>query len=268
VRVALAIGGLDPSAGAGIAADLRGMREAGAWGCAVSAVLTVQSTRGLIRVEPVATKLVVAQAKAIFDDAKVAAIKTGALGTAATVRAVTRLCVARPRIPLVVDPVSRPSRGAGRLNEAGGAALKAWRQLYQRATLLTPNLPEAEQMLATTIHTPAQARDAAAALLSCGARAVLLKGGHLREPERSVSDWLATTAGVTRITRKRRRTGELHGTGCLLASLIAGRMAASGARATLEEAALLQIVQWATRTLARWMRSPQRIGVGMKVIGP
>src|SRR5579872_6518423 len=143
---ALAIGGLDPGGGAGIAADLRAFDAAGAFGCAVASVVTVQSTAGLRSVHPVEARLVTAQAREVLLHQDVRAAKVGALGSAANVRAVARL-FARPeaaRIPLVVDTPMRATRarqaGARLIADAALEALR--RDLLPRATLVTVNLPE------------------------------------------------------------------------------------------------------------------------------
>ena len=111
-KCVLAIGGLDPGGGAGILADARAIQAAGAFACAVASVLTVQSTRGLRRVVPVDARVWVAQARVVLADQNVRAIKTGALGSAANVRAAAKLA---GRVPLVVDPVMIPTRGRARL---------------------------------------------------------------------------------------------------------------------------------------------------------
>ena len=115
LATALTIAGLDPSGGAGIAADLRAFARAGAWGTAVCAAITVQSRRGVRAVEPVATALVLAQAEELLSDLRVRAIKTGALGSADNARAVAALLARHPAIPSVVDPVLVPTRVTGAL---------------------------------------------------------------------------------------------------------------------------------------------------------
>ena len=201
---ALTIGGLDPSSGAGITADLRAMRLAGAWGCAVCSTLTVQSSRGLQSAHPVAAGLLGKQLDCLLADVPVSAIKTGALGSAENVQTVLERTRTRASIPLIVDPVMWPSRGK-RLNLSGNRAVQAMRELGAGATLLTPNLAEAEAMLQATIDDATQAKEAAVALLELGAHAVLLKGGHSTSgaEEPRVVDWLATASMVRPLSRKR-----------------------------------------------------------------
>jgi len=273
IRTALAIGGLDPSGGAGVVADLRAFRVAGVWGAAVVAAQTVQSTRGVKRVAPTEPALVRQQVDEVVADLDVRAIKTGALGSLANLRTVTRLAETRSRIVLVVDPVLGPSRGAGALNLNSRAASQAQRRLLRQANLMTPNVPEAEALLGGTIATPAQARDAAMALLELGPAAVLLKGGHLAEPPRQIVDWLATYRGVERIAHQRLALGDVHGTGCTLAALIAGQLARGPRsrkgrrRGSSPGGELSAIVRWATRTLGLGLRSAARVGKGMAVLG-
>ena len=269
--VALTIAGLDPSGGAGIAADLRSFGAAGVWGAAVCAALTVQSTRGVRSVHAVASTLVTAQAEELLADAPVRAIKIGALGSAANARAVAALLAAHPEIPAILDPVMIPSRSAdpsasarARLDGGGVAALRA---LGARATLITPNLPEAALLLGMQAGSPiASARDAATALVDAGARAVLVKGGHAVGPE--AVDWLALRGGrVVRIARPRRETPPLHGTGCTLASLIAGRLAA---RVLVGEGAsdadIVAAVRWARGRLDAALVAPLVVGGGLRVL--
>ncbi|HZO14030.1 MAG TPA: hydroxymethylpyrimidine/phosphomethylpyrimidine kinase, partial [Polyangiaceae bacterium] len=241
----IAIGGLDPSAGAGILADARAIRATGAWAACVCAVLTVQSTRGVRRAVSVEDALVSDQLAVLLEDLEVRALKTGALGS--NVGTVAKLAPAD--VPLIVDPVMSPSRGEGELN----ADLA---QLIERATLLTPNVPEAEKLLGSTISTMKDARSAAASLLELGPSAVLLKGGHL--PGERVVDIFATRQAVVTLRRKRLDV-DVHGTGCVLASLIAGRLA-------MHESDLGSVVRWASAKLARWLRASVSVGSGMRVL--
>jgi hydroxymethylpyrimidine/phosphomethylpyrimidine kinase len=285
----LAIGGLDPSAGAGLGADLRAIGHAGAWGCAACAALTVQSTRGLRSVVAVSTRLLAAQVDEIVAAMPVRVVKTGALGSARNLAwAAERLHPEASGLPLVVDPVLQPTRwraprdgrAAGSL--AGKGALPSLRKLARAATLLTPNVPEAEALLAARIQTVDDARDAAMALVGQGARAVLLKGGHLRvspargrreSSPRLVVDWLATREGVRRLEHPRVGGPEIHGTGCMLASLVAGRLALApssrGGRSPEPGPSELWLaVRWGTARLAWLRRHAVRVGTGALVLGP
>ena len=264
-RSALTVAGLDPSGGAGLAADLRGFAAAGVWGCAVCAALTVQSTRGVRAVHPVEPRLLAAQVGELLGDVRVSAVKTGALGSAANIRQMIRLAGVYPSIPLVVDPVMVPSRARGARHrlDGGAGALAAMRALVRRATLVTPNLDEAAALLGAELVTAAEARDAAAALVRAGARAALVKGGHGSGAE-SV-DWLATPARVVRIAGPRRRGPAIPGTGCALAALIAGHLAARAHRRAPSDDELAAAARWARRRLDAALIQPHRIGNGLAV---
>ncbi|MDB4995345.1 MAG: Phosphomethylpyrimidine kinase [Myxococcaceae bacterium] len=253
---ALAIGGLDPGGGAGLAADLRAFGRAGAFGCAVAAVLTVQSTSGLRAAHAVRTKLVLEQAREVLSHQRVGAIKTGALGTSANLKAVAHLLAEHPRIPVVVDPVMMPTRGSGRLlAERALGALR--RELLPRATLVTANVPEAEAITGARILDVEAAARAAVAIRALGAHAVLVKGGHLAGPE-SI-DVLCTEKGTTLLASKRLKLPSgLHGGGCTLASLIAGRLALGDA--------LLPAVKWAKKVHAAALALPRDVGGELRVL--
>lgn len=222
---ALTIAGLDPGGGAGIAADLRGFARAGVFGCAALAVTTVQSTDGLKSVVPMAAKLVVEQAAEVLAHQTVRAIKLGALGSRANVAAVATFLEQAQRLPLVVDPVMVPSRGGARLLDA--AALRIFRErLLPLATLVTANVPEAEALVGERITRPVQARAAARRMVEMGAHAAMVKGGHLHGKQ--CIDYVAFADG-----RETELVGErlpirtrIHGGGCTLAALAAGRLAA------------------------------------------
>ncbi|MFS8070726.1 MAG: bifunctional hydroxymethylpyrimidine kinase/phosphomethylpyrimidine kinase [Byssovorax sp.] len=269
---ALTLAGLDPSGGAGIAADLRAFAVAGAWGAAVCAALTVQSTRGVRAVHAVSSRLVIEQAEEVMGDALVRAIKTGALGSAANVRAVARLIERNETIPAVVDPVMLPSRVAEKSAGArldGPGSLPALQRLARVATLVTPNLAEAGALLGVTIASDDEARDAAVALVEAGSHAALVKGGHGEGAE--AVDWLVVggpTKRIVRIARPRRETPPLHGTGCTLASLIAGRLAAKSSGRLPDTGELVAAVRWARARLDAAIRAPLTTGRGLLVLAP
>ncbi|MDP8999458.1 MAG: hydroxymethylpyrimidine/phosphomethylpyrimidine kinase, partial [Myxococcota bacterium] len=175
---ALAIGGLDPGGGAGLLADLRAFAAAGVFGCAAAAVLTVQSTAGLKAVRAVPGAEIVAQAAEVLRHQRVRAVKVGALGTEANVRAVARLLSRHANIPIVVDTPMVATKGRARLLSVRAmSALQS--ELVAGATLVTVNLSEAEALLGEPVCSVSEARDAARALARRGARAVLVKGGHM-----------------------------------------------------------------------------------------
>jgi hydroxymethylpyrimidine/phosphomethylpyrimidine kinase len=268
---ALSIAGLDPSGGAGLTADLRSFSAAGVWGAAACAALTVQSTRGVRAVHAVETQLLIAQIEELLGDLRVTAIKTGALGSAANVGALSALLAARPAIPAIVDPVMLPSqRTAQGARLDGPGSLAALRGLAARAFLLTPNLPEAAALLGCSSNDLGDPSAAAIALLELGAHAVLLKGGH-GSGAQSI-DWLALREGPERlvpIAGPRRDTPPIHGTGCTLASLIAGRLALRPAPGALPSTdALIAAVRWARARLDEAICGALTIGHGQLVLAP
>jgi hydroxymethylpyrimidine/phosphomethylpyrimidine kinase len=226
----LVCAGLDPSGGAGLLADLEALAAVGARGWAVATALTAQGPRGARRVEQVSPEMLLAQVDALLDGLPVRerprAVKTGMLGTAALAGALAARLAAPPlaRVPLVVDPVLAASSGLSLL--AGGAPADALAGLLARAALATPNWPELERLAGRRIETEDEAVREARRLPS---RAVLVKGGHRPGPP---VDLLVRGRSVVRF-HGRRREGGARGTGCRLASAVAGLLAAG---APLEEA--------------------------------
>ncbi len=251
----LSIGGLDPGGGAGLLADARAIGMAGAFACGVAALLTVQSTSGLVRSFPISAVRVAAQAREVLRNQDVRAIKTGALGTIQNVRMLATLADAYSKLPLVVDPVISPTRGRGRLL-AASATRAICIYLVGRATLVTANIPEAEALLGVRIDSLDDARSAAELLVAMGAKAALVKGGHL-EGRESV-DVLAIGGEVIDLRAKRLRLRPLHGGGCALASLIAAKLALG---LTVEDA-----VRWAKKAHHKALANPVNVGGEMLVL--
>jgi hydroxymethylpyrimidine/phosphomethylpyrimidine kinase len=266
---ALAIGGLDPGGGAGIAADLRAFRAAGVFGCAAVAVLTVQSTAGLRAATAIDPRRVTAQALEVLRHQRVRAVKIGALGSAGNVRAVARLLRGRRGLPVVLDTPMRPTRGGPPLlaRAALGAVLE---DLLSVATVVTVNADEAEALLGEPVRTIGEAHDAARALAALvtrgagsGARAVVVKGGHLQGP--SAIDVLAMDGEVIELRARRLALRPTHGTGCTFASLIAGRLARrEGERA--ERGAIIAAIRWAKRVHHAALSRTVSVGRGLDVV--
>ncbi len=170
--------GSDSGGGAGIQADIKTVTALGGYAMTAVTALTAQNTLGVQAILPVPPDFVRAQMRSVLDDLGADAIKTGMLGEAPTVLAVAEMLEAlAPNLPLVVDPVMVAKGGAELLSSPAVDALKA--RLLPRADLLTPNLPEAEILLGRNLPDLASMRQAAQELRQLGARAVLLKGGHL-----------------------------------------------------------------------------------------
>jgi hydroxymethylpyrimidine/phosphomethylpyrimidine kinase len=215
--VALTIAGSDPSGGAGIQADLKTFHRFGVYGAAAITLLTVQNTQRVSRVEMLPPALVLAQIDAVLEDIPPQAAKTGALGNAGIIAA-----VARPYpFPLVVDPVMISKHGAPLIDPEARAALKEL--LLPRAFLVTPNLPEAAALAGFPVEDAAAMRRAAEAIRACGARNVLVKGGHLAG---AALDLLLEEGGeCTELAVPRIRTPHTHGTGCTYSAAIAAGLA-------------------------------------------
>ena len=261
---ALAISGLDPSAGAGLFADLRAFRAASVWGCGAVAVVTVQSTAGLRASTPVPTAQVLAQVRELWAHENVRAIKIGALGSQANVRGVTRwLASLEPKVPVVIDPVMRASRGSSRAPLLERPAWKAMLQMGKLAAVVTPNAPEAEALLGYRVRTLRDAERAARAFVDLGARAALVKGGHLSMAARTETIDVLAIGGRVLHLRTRRAKIAPHGTGCTLASLIAGKLAAAK---QIDDEVIVSSVRWAKRQLAARLVHPVCIGDGQLVM--
>ncbi len=216
----LIIAGSDSGGGAGIQADIKTVTALGGYAATAITALTVQNTLGVTGVHAAPLDIVEAQARAVLDDIGADAIKTGMLGDAATVDLAARL-IAESAIPAVVDPVMIAKGGAALLAPEAVAAVRE--RLAPRAALLTPNAPEAEALTGLTCATTDDLRRAGEVLLGLGAKAVLMKGGHV--PGERVIDLLMTPAGETAFETDRIETRHTHGTGCTLASACATGLA-------------------------------------------
>ncbi len=221
--IALTIAGSDSSGGAGIQADLKTFTVLGVYGASVITALTAQNTTGVQGVHAVPPEFVAAQMRSVLGDLSVGAIKTGMLANAAIIRAVADgLAKMGPDTPLVLDPVMVATSGDVLLAADAIDTLKT--ALIPRATLITPNLPEAAELLGTSIATTeTEARSQLDALARLGARAVLLKGGHGGGGE--AVDFLSFGGHVHRLASPRIATRNTHGTGCTLSAAIAAHLA-------------------------------------------
>jgi hydroxymethylpyrimidine/phosphomethylpyrimidine kinase len=222
----LIIAGSDSGGGAGIQADIKTVTALGGYAATAITAITVQNTLGVTGVHPVPLETVAAQARAVIGDIGADVIKTGMLGDAATVELVATL-IDEAKAPAVVDPVMIAKGGASLLQEAAVAAVRA--QLVPRAALLTPNAPEAHALTGLAVETTDDLRRAGEALLAAGAKAVLMKGGHVAGQR--VTDVLMTAAGETLFEADRLETRHTHGTGCTLASACAAGLTEAVARA-------------------------------------
>ena len=216
----LILAGSDSGGGAGIQADIKAVTMMGGYAATAITAITVQNTLGVHGVHPLPLDLIQAQARAVLDDIGTDAVKTGMLGSVEVVETVAALLDAADA-PAVVDPVMVAKGGHPLLPDAAVEAVKAL--MIPRAALLTPNAPEAEALTGIAVHDLDGQRRAGEALLRLGARAVLMKGGHVPGP--AVIDVLMTTDGETVLEAERVDTRHTHGTGCTLASACAAGLA-------------------------------------------
>jgi hydroxymethylpyrimidine/phosphomethylpyrimidine kinase len=219
----LTIAGSDSGGGAGIQADLKTFSALGVYGASVITALTAQNTRAVTAIHDVPPEFVVAQLDAVFDDIAIAAVKIGMLSSPAIIEAVADGLRRRAATHIVLDPVMVAKSGDRLLREDAVSALEE--RLLPLATVITPNLPEAEVLLETAVaRNEAGMIEAAARLRALGPKAVLLKGGHLETGARSI-DVLDDGAGPFTLAAPRIATGNTHGTGCTLSSAIAALLA-------------------------------------------
>jgi hydroxymethylpyrimidine/phosphomethylpyrimidine kinase len=220
--IALTIAGSDSGGGAGIQADLKTFAALGVYGASVITALTAQNTRGVRAVHPVPPEFVTAQLDAVFDDLAVSAVKIGMVASRILVEAIAAGLARWKPAHLVLDPVMVATSGDRLLADDAIDGLR--RLLIPRATLITPNLPEAAALLGEDVATTEAAiADQGRRLLALGCPAVLIKGGH---GEGSGStDYLVTEANTLPLTAPRIATRNTHGTGCSLSSAVAAGLA-------------------------------------------
>jgi hydroxymethylpyrimidine/phosphomethylpyrimidine kinase len=220
MRTALTIAGSDSGGGAGIQADLRTFQALGVFGVSAITAITAQNTLGVRAVQAVDARLVAAQIDAVAEDFTLAAVKIGMLANTEIVSAVAA-AIDRHRLqPVVLDPVMIAKGGDALLSPDAVAAVQ--NELIPRATIVTPNLTEAEALTGRSILDIAGMREAAADLLRAGARAVVIKGGHLEGP---AIDLFVDAHRSEELSSPRILTKHTHGTGCTFASAIAARLA-------------------------------------------
>lgn len=220
-KAVLTIAGSDSSGGAGIQADLKAMSANGVYGMSVLTSITAQNTCGVSAVFHLPSTIIEAQIEAIFADMPVAVVKTGMLATADIVMTVSRKLAKQHVEHLVIDPVMVAKGGHPLLEPDAIAVLKS--ELLPQASLLTPNISEAEMLSGLSIKTLADARAAAKAIAQAGCQYVLIKGGHLAE--QPGTDILYDGRFFRMYRGEFIQTTATHGTGCTFASAIAAHLA-------------------------------------------
>ena len=221
MKIALTIAGSDSGGGAGIQADLKTFHQFGVFGTSVITAVTAQNTIGVRAWEPVSVELVIRQLDAVADDLSPGAVKSGMLGSASLVEAVAD-GIARRKLPnYVLDPVMVATSG-DRLLDRDAERLVV-RRLVPLAALVTPNLDEAAALVGGSVRTPDDMERAGRALVDLGAKAALVKGGHLASEE--AVDVLVAHGVARRFSRPRLETTSTHGTGCTLSAAVAAGLA-------------------------------------------
>ena len=228
--ILLTIAGFDPSCGAGTAADLKTFAAHGCYGVAAITSLTVQNTQSVEAVHNTPSAELRTQLDALAADCEIAAVKIGVLGNRGNAAAVAEFLDAHKFTHVVHDPVMKSSTGAELLDAAGVKFVAT--ELLKRASVVTPNVPEAEILTGLTIKEVSDMEAAARKIVEMGARAVIVKGGHL---ERAV-DVLLDGTELVQLSGERVKTDNMHGTGCAFSSALAAQLASG--RSLFEAATL------------------------------
>lgn len=216
----LTIAGSDSSGGAGIQADLKTFAAHGTFGMSVITAVTAQNTCGVTKVQDIDCDVVQAQIEAVFDDIRVDAVKIGMVSRPQIIKTIAD-CLRRYAPPIVVvDPVMISKSGYPLLAPEACATLIS--ELLPLATLVTPNLPEAEAITGMKVERREQMRPVAEKIIYLGAKAVLVKGGHLQD---TADDLLFDGQTERWFTGQRIATKNTHGTGCTLSSSLAANLA-------------------------------------------
>jgi hydroxymethylpyrimidine/phosphomethylpyrimidine kinase len=222
--IVLAIGGFDPSSGAGVTADLKTIAAHGLYGVACVTALTVQSTQGVRRFEPVSPGLVRETLQALANDRQPSAVKIGMLGTGAVASEIVSFLREHPQANVVLDPVLRSSSGATLLDDSGVRVLRT--DLLGLADVVTPNVPESISLTGVDVQDLDSMRAACRRLMNSGAKNVVLKGGHLLQPTDILGERRADGTVVFRdYPGKRVDTRNTHGTGCAFSTALACNLA-------------------------------------------
>lgn len=249
IRKALTVAGSDSGAGAGIQADLKTFAAHGVYGTSAITAITAQNTIGVTAVLALNPRLVAAQIDAIIDDMGAQAVKTGMLANQPIIEMVARKIAEHHLKNVVVDPVMVATSGDLLIRQNAVAVLR--NQLIPLATVVTPNIPEAEVLTGMKLRTAEEIREAARRIVKMGAQAVIVKGGHLKGP---AVDLFFDGKQYTPLIAPRIRTKNTHGTGCTLSAAIAANLA----KGEKIEMAVVNAKRYITEAL----RHSYRIGSG------
>ena len=223
--IALTIAGSDSGGGAGIQADLKTFFRFGVYGTSAITAVTAQNTIGVSKWEPVSPELLRAQIDAVATDLRPSAVKSGMVGTAQLIRVVAESLRRHDLVPYVLDPVIVATSGNPLIESEGARAIRD--ELIPLATLVTPNADEAFALAGERVIDESSMRRAAERLVSLGAKAALIKGGHIGASDDStIVDILFDDGEFTVFTHSRIKTKNTHGTGCTLSAAITAQLAA------------------------------------------
>ena len=217
--VVLTVAGFDPSGGAGVAADLKTFGAHGCYGVAAITALTVQNTQRVTGVYPVEADRLRESIRALFDDGCICSIKIGMLGNRSNAEVVREVLTRNGKIPAVLDPVLRSASGRELLDAGGLELLRG--DLLRLPTVITPNLYEAATLTSLPVENVEEMKASAQRLISMGARAVVVTGGHLEKAIDVFYDGVAFETFVG----ERVKPDHTHGTGCTFSSAIASNLA-------------------------------------------
>ncbi|WP_244833823.1 bifunctional hydroxymethylpyrimidine kinase/phosphomethylpyrimidine kinase [Clostridium sp. BJN0001] len=218
---ALTIAGSDSSGGAGIQADLKTFSANGVFAMSAITAITAQNTMGVKSIEDISPEMIKMQIKAVFDDIRVDAVKIGMVSKKESIEAITETLLSIKNLPpVVLDPVMISKNGFNLLSKDAEDILV--KKLFPLAYLITPNIPEAEEILKIKISNVSQMKEAAKRLINFGPKAVLVKGGHL---DGEAIDILYDGNEFSVFKQDRIHTKNTHGTGCTLSSAIASNLA-------------------------------------------
>ena len=238
--ILLTIAGFDPSCGAGVAADLKTFAAHGCYGVAAITSLTVQNTQGVEAVHNTPSAELREQLDVLAKDGDIAGVKIGMLGNRANAVVVAEFLDAHKFNLVVHDPVMRSSSDSELLDGAGVKYLAA--ELLKRATVITPNVPEAQILTGITIKDVADMEAAARKLVEMGAKAVIVKGGHMER----ATDVVFDGKDMAQLGGDKVKLENTHGTGCTFASALTSQMAAGRGlveAATLAKAYVMKAIE-------------------------
>ena len=258
--IALTIAGLDPSGGAGIIADTRTFSSLGCYPTAVITSITFQNTVGVFGALHQSAAVVRNQIEPLVNDFEIGAVKTGMLPTSEVVEEIAKLLDERRLTNLVVDPVFVSTSGHDLI--APGAFESIKKLLLPRSLIITPNIPEAEQLVGFSITSTNEMYEAARVIRGLGARTVLIKGGHLLamvsdELQGEVIDvFLDENGNFMELSEEFLPVGDVHGSGCVLSAAITANLA--------HNVPLAQAVRNAKKHMTNALRSAPHIGHGSR----